>query len=104
MPMIADFFQGPFAVDFLFQPAQSLFNRFTFFKFNFRQFNSLPLRDREMQARMASPRSGRAKESKSDSWRCQRPKTLETSLQKGGFPAHGFFMGLPEKPVTLSAE
>jgi len=50
--MIADFLQGPFAVDFLFQPAQGLINRLTFFKLNFRQFNSLPLRDREMQAQI----------------------------------------------------
>src|SRR5436305_3681244 len=102
MPMIADFFQGPFAVDFLFQPAQGLINRFTFFKFNFRQFNSLPLRDREMQARMASPCSGRALESKSQPMGCQRPKTQERGLQNAMFPAHRFFMGLPDKPVTLS--
>jgi K+-sensing histidine kinase KdpD len=25
-------------------------------------------------------------------------------LQKSSFPAHGFFMGLPDKPVTLSTE
>ena len=53
---------------------------------------------------MAPPRSGRAKESKSEWKGCQRPKTVETSLQNARFPAHRFSMGLPDKPVTLSAE
>ena len=35
-PMQTHLLQGLFAVQFLFQPAESFIDRFTFFKFNFR--------------------------------------------------------------------
>ena len=42
--MIANFFEGAFAVDFLFQPAQRLVHGLAFFKSDFGQLYSLPLR------------------------------------------------------------
>jgi hypothetical protein len=46
MPMIADFFQRAFAVDFLFQPAQRLVHGLAFFKSDFGQLvlTSSPVR------------------------------------------------------------
>jgi len=44
MPMIAHFLQRAFAVDFLFQPAQRLVHGLAFFKPDFGQLYSLPLR------------------------------------------------------------
>ncbi len=81
VPMVTHFLQGPFPVDFLFQPAQGLVNRFTFFKLNFCQSNSLPLRDPGMQAMAASTRIGRAKESKSHRHGCQRPKNQKRACK-----------------------
>ena len=44
MSVIADFLQRAFAVDFLFQPAQRLVHGLAFFKPDFGQLYSLPLR------------------------------------------------------------
>jgi len=44
VPVIAHDLQCPFAIDFLFQPPQGLFDWFAFFQFNFGQLNSHPLR------------------------------------------------------------
>lgn len=44
MPMVADFLERAFAVDFLFQPAQRLIYGLAFFKPDFGQLDSLPLR------------------------------------------------------------
>jgi hypothetical protein len=43
MPVIAHDFKRPFAIDFLFQSSQGLFDWLAFFQFNFGQFNSHPL-------------------------------------------------------------
>jgi hypothetical protein len=42
MPMTADDFERPFAVNFLFQPAQGLFHWLAFFESDFGQYLSLP--------------------------------------------------------------
>ena len=55
--MATDFLQRAFTVDFLFQPAQRLFNRLAFFELNFRQnyFTSFPVCCPGFGWRTASP-------------------------------------------------
>jgi hypothetical protein len=53
MPMIADFLQSPFAIDFVFQPAQCAVDRFAFFKPDFGQLKfTSSLRSARLMARL----------------------------------------------------